>query len=85
MNVDWIALAFTALKFILGILAKNELNASREQELAEIAAEVLRRNKFAKQVMEQINAMDDKAVDDLLHRLEPSELPKPDTKTNNNP
>lgn len=47
------------------------MNEGEALAVAKAAAEMVRKSKYAKQVMDEVNAMPDAAVDDSLRELEP--------------
>lgn len=73
--IEWGGLALAVLKLVLYFLDKAETNKQitigQDLEIARAASAVLAKTRFAKQAMEEINAMSGDQVDDLLHRLEP--------------
>lgn len=74
--MDWAAIILMVLKFVISFVDRINFSKQQDEALAQIAASILKKSQFAKQVMEEINGLDDKAVDDLLLRLEPDSLPK---------
>lgn len=74
--MDWAAIILMVLKFVISFVDRINFSKKQDEALAQIAASILKKSQFAKQVMEEINGLDDKAVDDLLLRLEPDGVPK---------
>lgn len=73
--MDWIKLALIILELIEKLIDRRReqglLDAGREMEIAKASANILRKTTVAKMVREEINALSDKELDDLLKSLEP--------------
>ena len=74
--MDWAAIVLMVLKFIVSFVDRLNLSKAQDEALAQIGASILKKSQFAKQVMEQVNGLDDKAIDDLLLKLEPDSVSK---------
>lgn len=73
--MDWLKLALLGLQIIRWFQeraeAAKQYDAGVDAAIAAVAAEVLKKSQFAKAKMEEINALSEEQVDDLLRRLEP--------------
>ena len=73
--MNWGLLILAALQFanyILGRLQDQKLiDQGYQKRIAEEAAQILKNNQYAKQVMSNINALNDDDADKLLRSLEP--------------
>lgn len=74
--MDWATIILMVLKFVISFVDRINFSKQQDEALAQIAASILKKSQFAKQVMEEINGLDEQAVDDLLFRLEPDSVPK---------
>jgi hypothetical protein len=73
--LTWAKLALVLLQVvnkIIGTLQQDKyINIGYDRAIAEQAALILKRNTYANQAMEAINALDANATDKLLQQLEP--------------
>lgn len=73
--LTWASIILTALKIIYAIMgAVNQdtwMQAGADAEIAKISAAILAKTQAGKLIMEKVNAMSDKDVDDALRGLEP--------------
>jgi len=73
--VDVLGLALAALKFvnfIMGFINREQLmEAGRQEEIAKVSAEIMRKTAAGKAIWEKVNAMSDADVDAALIGLEP--------------
>lgn len=71
----WASIILTALKVIYAIMgAVNQdkwMQAGADAEIAKISAAILAKTQAGKLILERINALSDKEVDDALRGLEP--------------
>ena len=79
----WADIALVVLRLAVGFIdwarGQQQFNAGQDYALAQIAAEVLKKSVFAKNVMEQINGVRGEDLDKLLKSLEPDGVPGPGT------
>jgi hypothetical protein len=73
--VDVLGLALTVLKlvnFIMGFVDRQQLmEAGRQEEIAKISGEIMRKTAAGKAIMEKVNAMSAADVDASLTGFEP--------------
>jgi len=73
--VDVLGLALAALKFvnfIMGFINREQLmEAGRQEEIAKVSAEIMRKTAAGKAMWEKVNAMSPADVDAALIGLEP--------------
>lgn len=73
--MDFVALALAILKFVnllMDYVNREQLmQAGRDDEIAKITQAILIKTTAGKAIMERVNAMPDKEVDDGLRNLEP--------------
>jgi hypothetical protein len=73
--MDFLGLALAVLKlanFIMGFVDRQQLmEAGRQEEIAKVSAEIMRKTAAGKAIMEKVNQMSDVEVDIALHELEP--------------
>ena len=73
--MDVLGLALAALKFvnfIMGFINREQLmEAGRQEEIAKVSAEIMRKTAAGKAIWEKVNAMSDADVDAALIGLEP--------------
>lgn len=74
MTFSWGALILAVLQFAVklysGLQDKKLIDAGYDKAIAESAAQILKNNTYAKQVMANITAMSDSDVDNVLRQLE---------------
>ncbi len=64
-------------KFTDWAIERKWLAEGARREIAKVQAESIRKSGYAKEVMAEVDAMSDDAVDDGLRHLEPGERDKP--------
>ena len=73
--MDFLGLALAVLKlvnFIMGFVNREQLmEAGRQEEIAKISAEIMKKTAAGKAIMEKVNAMSSADVDAALIGLEP--------------
>lgn len=73
--MSWLSLALTLLKIASTIInwarERELIDQGYDQALAQVAAEIMRKTAAGKAILEKVNAMSDKEVDDALRGLEP--------------
>lgn len=73
--ISWIRVALALLqiadKIISFVRERKLIEAGVEQEIARASAAILVKTAAAKKTMEEVSALNEKQVDDLLHSLEP--------------
>ena len=73
--MTWVSLALSLLKLvnmIMGYVRERELiSKGYDQAIAEVTQSILVKTTAGKAIMEKVNALSDKEVDDALRGLEP--------------
>lgn len=73
--ISWVEIVLLLLKVARAILEQiNQdkwVQAGYDKAIAEAAQDVLVKTRAGKAILEKVNAMSDKDVDDALHGLEP--------------
>jgi hypothetical protein len=73
--MDFLGLALAVLKlanFIMGFVDRQQLmEAGRQEEIAKVSAEIMRKTAAGKAIMEKVNALSPADVDAGLIGLEP--------------
>lgn len=73
--ISWIRVALALLqiadKIISFVRERKLIEAGVEQEIARASAAILVKTAAAKKTMEEVSALNEKQVDDLLRSLEP--------------
>jgi hypothetical protein len=71
----WGSIILAALKLINAIMGavnrEKWMQAGADAEIAKISAAILQKTEAGKAIMEKVNALSDKEVDDALRDLEP--------------
>lgn len=71
----WISLALTLLKIVNNIMTwareRELISEGYDQALGEVVQQIFSKTTAGKAIMEKVNAMDEKQVDDGLRGLEP--------------
>lgn len=73
--ITWAEIVLLALKIVNAIMGEvgnqRQFQAGADAEIAKISAAILAKTTAGKAIMEKVNAMSDKEVDDGLRDLEP--------------
>jgi len=73
--MSWISLALTLLKIVNQIMTwareRELISEGYDKAIAEVSQSILIKTTAGKAIMEKVNAMPDKEVDDRLRGLEP--------------
>lgn len=82
--MNWLSLILAVLslvdKFTDWAIERKWIAEGARREIAKAQIESARKSGYAKEIMAEVDAMSDSAVDDGLRGLEPGESSKPDSR-----